>query len=92
MAVLFEVRDASNVLQLYIGNRAFRLLTIADTNAINGSMTVDSNGGEIIALSIPDTFADRQNPSVSVSGSTVSWSYSEPSANRERSRVVIMAY
>lgn len=92
MTAGFRVCNADGTIAFDTGNRVFRLLTVADSNAINGSVSVDSNGGEIIAVAIPNTFADREPPSISVSGSTVSWNYSAPSANREPSRVIIMAY
>lgn len=92
MTAGFRVYNSDGTVAFDTGNRVFRLLTVADANAINGSVSVDSNGGEIIAVSVPNTYADRESPNISVSGGTVSWSYSAPSSNREPSRVIVMAY
>lgn len=92
MTAGFRVYNADGSIAFDTGNRVFRLLTVADANAVNGSVSVDSNGGEIVAVAIPNTFADKETPSVSVSGGTVSWSYSSSPANRESSQVIIMAY
>lgn len=65
---------ANGAQELDIATRLLRGLTIVQMGNGSGSVQVSSGGGQIIAYvkGIPGTFSEER--SISVSGSTVSWS------------------
>lgn len=78
-----EVYNANGTLQFGIGDRAYRVLTVADIGNVNsGSVTVTTTEGTVVVTPIvADT---KYAPAVSIGSGTVTWNYgSIPSGNRD---------
>lgn len=84
-----RVRNADGSLQFDSSNRLFRVLTLVDTQGVNGSVSVANVG--TIAPVVQQKDADKKAPTVSVSGTTVSWTYPAGGVN-DASNVLVMAY
>lgn len=81
----FEVYNANGSLQMSLGSRTCRLVTISDIGTTtSGSVNVSGMGAGSIVAGVVNGTKGKQVPNVTVSGSTVSWNYgSVPSGSRD---------
>ncbi len=76
-----ECYDAQGRLMFSATDRLARVLGVVNTNAADGSLTDAglTTGAAYFAFFPSSMTADRYWPTVTVSGSTLSWSYAMPS-------------
>lgn len=84
-----RIWNADGTLQFDTTNRLFRMLTLVDTNAVNGSTNLTYTG--TLSVVVQPGNAENIQPDVSVSGSTVSWTYSG-TGTKDTSRLLIAEY
>jgi hypothetical protein len=84
-----RVWNADGSLQFDSASRLFRVLTLVDTGGSNGSTSV-SPQGTVIPVVQPSNVNNVQ-PVVSVSGGTVSWTFSGSGTN-DNASIVVMEY
>jgi hypothetical protein len=71
----FEIYDAAGNLQIDLGSRVFRVLTVADTGTSNGSKQITAPISGSLAILHNAVGGGAYLPNASVSGSTLSWTF-----------------
>lgn len=83
--------DAAGNLVIDIDTRLMRTLTTVTTGTTDGSMTVSAATQGSVVTAATNTPADGVTPTVSVSGTTVSWSFGgAPAPSRRSVDLIIM--
>lgn len=86
------IRNADGSLQMDIGSRSMRLLTVLDIGATtSGSVDVPALA-EAVAIIQHDIKPGAYTPTVTVSGTNVSWNYGSVSQRDTDYRAMVMAY
>lgn len=89
----FQLLNPDGSIQFDVSNRVIRMLAVSDASG-NGSAVVPalSEGTPIVAVAVSDE--SKVAPSVTVSGTTVSWSYgSTPVSDWDTaSEIMVSAY
>lgn len=88
MAAGIKVYNADGSLQFDTTNRLFRLLTIADIGSTNSGSTTVATQGTVNVVAQPGDNAGAGEPTVSVSGGTVSWNYNGAATRRPYNLVI----
>lgn len=92
-----EIYDASGTLVAGINTRLSRLIATINPGIVDGSQSFPGLGNALVAI-LAD-YAQPQNngfrggyPTVSVSGTTVSWTFDLESKYREYTRIFVFGY
>jgi len=75
MAAGLEIYNADGSLQMHIGSRAFRVITVADIGATtSGTISADLTGGTPV-VGMEGSGGDAKAPALTVTPTGVSWNY-----------------
>lgn len=75
MAQGFEVYDETGALVFSTADRAYRVLTMISAGGADGSQSVPALAGGTAIVAALGSDLDKDQPVPSVSGTTVSWAY-----------------
>ncbi len=83
MAQGFEVYDETGALVFSTADRAYRVLTLIAAGGSDGSQSVPALAGGTAIVAALATDLDKDQPVPSVSGGTVSWTYTSKFTMRD---------
>lgn len=94
-----QIFDAAGNLIMDVGTRTSRLIATIDPNLVDGSQSFPGTGNTLLGIlssyadSQPDSGGTGVLPTVTVSGTTVSWTFNgQPSFLRMNCRILVLGY